>query len=150
MSFVREAFGVSIFRVMWPTARLQVEARPDPTRRNRDALREGVDKEDAFGGSSTKYDAWEEYVGKIRQAPREVGEGRYTGGAVNIDGSVRSRSRPRRSRLVRRKRKVSSLNMFLISNSSGPPRRSLRRAQSRRRKLTTRQQMVGSREGSID
>ena len=75
MSFVREAFGVSIFRVMWPTARLQVEARP-ATRRNTDALREGVDKEDAFGGSSTKYDACGEmtvkYGGRHRRLAEDV------------------------------------------------------------------------------
>ena len=112
------------FRATWPTARLQAEARPDPTRRNADALREGDDEVRRVGGVVDEVRRMGGGVGKVRRAPGEVGKGRCAGGAADVDGSAQPRSRPRRPRLVRRTRMVSNLKMFLVSNSTGPPRRS--------------------------
>ena len=85
--------------------------------------------------------------GKIRRAPQEVGKGRCDGGAADIDWSAQSRSRPRRARLVRRKRMVLSLKCFSfqIRPARRAARRSPRQARSRRRRSTARQQVAGSR-----
>ena len=111
---------------------------------------DSVDKERQVRGVVNEVQCMGGDEGKIRRASQEVSKGCCARGAADIDGSAQSRSRPRRTGLIRRKRVVWSLKMFLISNSTGPPRRLPWQALSRPSGSTTRQQMAGSREGGID
>ena len=136
MSFSRETSGLNIFRATWPTARLQTKARPDPTRRNPGAMREGA-KNDASGRSSTKYDTWGEmsakYDGRREILAKDIAlVARLTsmGPSSQVEAATISTGEAGKHGF--------EFKMFLISNSTGPPCRSPRRARSKRRGSTTR------------